>query len=426
MFVSISVAKIDAMKDSFGVHFYVRNERADQNGKVPIFLRITVNGRRAELSVQRRVHPTHWHGGSGRVIGFEPQQQELNQFLEEIRAKVYKLQAKYVSKNKPYTAKTIRDRFLGKDQKHRSLLELYQEHNEEIKELVGREFSSGAYLRHLRTRKHLRNFINKKYQQEDAYLRDIDLRFITQFEHYLKVKKIGNQNTITKYIVNLKKIIRIAYANDWISKDPFFHWKAKWAPVEREALTERELQLLIDTELHPKRLEQVRDIFLFCCFTGLSYSDVKNLSDQHIVLGIDGKRWINTRRAKTDAKSIIPLLPTAENILSKYQGKQPNKAMGLLLPVISNQKLNTYLKEIAILCEITKKLTFHLSRHTFATTITLSNGVPIESVSRMLGHRSLKTTQIYAKVVDRKIMEDMEQLRVKYNDYLPNKMKKLS
>lgn len=256
--------------------------------------------------------------------------------------------------------------------------------------------------------------INEEYNYDDIYVKEVDLKFINRFEHYLKTNlKSCGQNTVTKYVTNLKKIIRICYANDWISKDPFYHWKAKWKKVEREILSERELQILMETELPSQRLEQVRDIFIFCCFTGLSYIDVEKLSDNHIVLSIRGEKWIKINRSKTDTKSSVPLLPAAEKILKKYSSASHNIQNGLL-PVISNQKLNSYLKEIAVICKIDKKLTFHLSRHTFATTVTLANGVPIESVSKMLGHSSLKTTQIYAKVIDKKLMEDMRLVASKY------------
>ncbi len=219
---------------------------------------------------------------------------------------------------------------------------------------------------------------------------------------------------LTKYVVNFKKIMRIAFANNWVNKDPFYHWKAQWKKVEREALTETELRTMIEREFSIKRLEQVRDIFVFCCFTGLAYVDVQKLSLNHVVLRMDGDRWIKINRSKTDSRSNIPLLPAAEEILEKYQAYSKISDTGLLLPVISNQKTNAFLKEIAILCKIEKNLTFHLARHTFATTVTLANGIPIESVSKMLGHQSLKTTQIYAKVIDKKLSEDMNILRGKY------------
>ncbi len=402
------------MNTSFATIFYLRKSRKNQNGEAPIFLRITVDGQRAETSLRRKANIEQWSPQAGRVLGIKPLQKNLNRYLDEIQAKLYKIESQFVTEGTPYTAKMILNAFLGRDKKQKMVLELYQEHNDEIAELVGKEFSYGAFQRHIRTQRHLTAFIKKEYHCNDLPLKRIDLRFIKRFEHYLKTKNIGGQNTITKYVVNFKKIIRIAYAHDWIQKDPFYHWKAVWKPVEREALTERELQILMNKAFDLKRLNQVKDIFLFSCFTGLSFSDVQKLSDKDIVLGIKGDRWIKIYRTKTEVKSSVPLLPAAETILKKYEAIKISKNTPLLLPVISNVKTNAYLKEIGDLCRIKKKLTFHLARHTFATTVTLANGVPIESVSRMLGHRSLKTTQIYAKVVDRKLRDDMQKIRYKY------------
>jgi site-specific recombinase XerD len=208
--------------------------------------------------------------------------------------------------------------------------------------------------------------------------------------------------------------MRIAFANNWVGKDPFYHWKARWKKVERDVLTDKELRRLLKKRFPVKRLEQVRDIFAFCCFTGLAYVDVKKLSRDHIVKGMDGGQWIKINRSKTASRSNIPLLPAAEAILAKYSFWQEKNDEGLLLPVISNQKTNAFLKEIAILSKIQKNLTFHLARHTFATTVTLANGIPIESVSKMLGHQSLKTTQIYAKVIDKKLRQDMKLIEGKF------------
>ena len=320
----------------------------------------------------------------------------------------------WLPKRRPFNAELIKYKLLNKEQIHKTLLAIYDEHNNQIEQLIGLDYSYGAYRRHIRTRNHLAAFIKKEYKLADLFVKEVDLKFINRFHHYLKTKKIGNQNTITKYVVNFKKIMRIAFANNWVNKDPFYHWKAQWKKVEREALTETELCTMIEREFSIKRLEQVRDVFVFCCFTGLAYVDVQKLSDNHIVLRMDGDRWIKINRSKTDSRSNIPLLPVAEEILEKYQAYSKTSDTDLLLPVISNQKTNAFLKEIAILCKIEKNLTFHLARHTFATTVTLANGIPIESVSKMLGHQSLKTTQIYAKVIDKKLSEDMNILRGKY------------
>ena len=206
---------------------------------------------------------------------------------------------------------------------------------------------------------------------------------------------------------------RIAYANDWIDKDPFFNWKAKLKVVDREFLSEEEIQNIIKKVLHIPRLDLVRDVFIFSCYTGLSYVDVKKLSKDNIVRGIDGDYWIKTKRAKTDSTSNIPILSNANVIIQKYKNHPDIVNTNKVIPILSNQRVNAYLKEIADLCGITKNLTFHLARHTFATTVTLTNGVPIESVSKMLGHKSLKTTQHYAKILDRKVSDDMAMLKDK-------------
>ena len=228
------------------------------------------------------------------------------------------------------------------------------------------------------------------------------------------VRKCAN-NTAVKYIKNFHKIINICLANGWLTKDPFANYKSKVKEVIREYLTEREIQDLMEKELVSDRLELVRDIFIFSCFTGLAYIDVKQLSNDNIVLGIDGDKWINKNRQKTDTSSRIPILPTAQFIIDKYANHPVCVNEDKLLPIFSNQKMNAYLKEIATVCGINKELTFHIARHTFATTVTLSNGVPIETVSKMLGHTNLKTTQHYAKILDKKISEDMKILKDKFS-----------
>lgn len=400
--------------NSFSVLCYIRKSRLNQQGEADLFLRITVNYKRSEFSIQRKIRPEKWCSIKGRVKGSNPHSKALNHYIDELESKVYDIHSKLVIKKKPFTAETIKNKLLNKESINKTLLEVYDEHNGQIEQLLGLEYSYGAYRRHIRTRNHLADFVKKEYKIKDIFIEEVDLKFINRFNHYLKTKKVGNQNTVTKYVVNFKKIMRIAAANNWVNKDPFYHWKAKWKKVERDILTELELWSLIEQEFDILRLEQIRDIFVFACFTGLAYVDVKKLSVNHIVIGMDGKRWIKINRSKTDSRSVVPLLPTSEKILCKYKDHPLTKNNGLLLPVISNQKTNAFLKEIATICKIQKNLTFHLARHTFATTVTLANGVPIESVSKMLGHQSLKTTQIYAKVIDKKLMEDMEVVRAKF------------
>jgi site-specific recombinase XerD len=259
---------------------------------------------------------------------------------------------------------------------------------------------------------HVENYIKKEFKTSDIPVEEVDHKFISGFEYYLKTERKCGHNSAIKYITNFKKIIRIAFANEWIKKDPFSNWKGTLKIVDREFLSKEEIQLMIEKDLDNIRLDLVKDIFIFCCYTGLSYADVKKLSENDVVIGIDGNRWIKTNRTKTKVRSSIPILPTAEAIIEKYV-EHPDVNTKRLLPVLSNQKMNAYLKEIADLCGIHKNLTFHLARHTFATTVTLSNGVPIESVSKILGHKNLHTTQHYAKILDRKVSDDMAVLREK-------------
>ena len=294
------------------------------------------------------------------------------------------------------------------------ILEIFENHNLQMEKLIGKDYALGTSERYKTAKKHLSHYILHEYKVEDIPVKEINNKFIKGFEYYLKTVRNCAHNTTIKYITNFKKIVRIAYANDWIEKDPFFNWKATLKTVEREFLTQEEIQRLIDKDFTITRLNLVKDIFVFSCYTGLAYADVKELSKNNIVIGIDGTRWIKTTRKKTKTKSSIPLLPIAEIIIRKYEQHFDIINSDKILPILSNQKMNAYLKEIADLCEINKNLTFHLARHTFATTITLSNGVPIESVSKMLGHKSLKTTQHYAKVLDRKVSDDMMALKNKF------------
>lgn len=401
------------MQTRFSVLFYPRGNDIDKNGNAPIYLRITVDGKRSELSIKRKVLLTRWNSEGGRVRGTTADVRELNRYIDIIKFKIYKIHDTLSENQELVTADIIKNIYLGKGRKHKMLLEIFQTHNDKIERLVGKEFAPGTIERYKTAKKHVSDYINLEYKTKDIPVKDVDHKFISGLEYYLKTERRCAHNTAIKYVTNFKKIVRIAFANDWISKDPFLNWKAKLKIVEREFLTEEEIQKMVEKELHTERLDQVKDIFLFSCFTGLAYADVKKLSRNDIVLGIDSEKWIKIKRSKTDTRSSIPLLPTALEILDKYNDHPDVSNKGRLLPVLSNQKMNAYLKEIAILCKIHKNLTFHLARHTFATTVTLSNGVPIESVSKMLGHKSLRTTQHYAKILDSKVSDDMKILKAK-------------
>ena len=392
--------------------FYLRKSKSDSEGRAMIYLRITVKGKRSELSTRRKTYPHKWNASTSMVQGFSEDVRQLNAYLNKMRTDLYKQAEKLKDNDLPLTAVSLRDAFLGKDQKYKMLLEIFQEHNDRVDSLIGQDFATGTAERYRTAKSHLTEYIQNDYRKKDIPVKQVDHAFIMGFEYYLKTKRKCSHNTAIKYVVNFKKIVRIAYANGWIVKDPFVNWKVRLKIVEREFLTAEELQQLMDTTFQHQRLEHVRDCFVFCCFTGLAYADVKKLTHDDFVTGIDGELWINTKRTKTKTKSNIPVLPTALMILEKYEDS-PDLVNEKVLPVLTNQKMNAYLKEIADLSGIKKNMTTHLARHTFATTVTLSNGVSIESVSKMLGHKSLRTTQHYAKILNRKVSEDMMLLRKK-------------
>lgn len=400
-------------KNTFSILFYPKTSDSDKNGMSPLFLRITVDSKRVELSLKRKIKPKDWCPISNKVIGNGQHIDEINYHVDDLKVRIRRIQAEYVSQGQPYSAATLKNKLLNKGSRIKTVLSIYDDHNNNMQSLLGVEYTYSTYRRHIRTRNHLEKFIFHEYGGKDLFVTNVDLTFITGFEHYLKLNKAGSHNTIVKYVTNFKKIVRIALANNWMKTDPFLHWKARWKKTYREVLTETELRMLIEKDFTLNRLERARDVFIFCCFTGLSYADVKKLAPEN-VYNLGNQKWIRILRTKTKLPSAVPLLPIAEEILNKYSNPFSRDHRAQLLPVLSNQKMNQYLKEISELCGINKQMTFHLSRHTFATTVTLSNGVPIESVSRMLGHQSLRTTQIYAKVIDRKLQENMEAIQDLY------------
>lgn len=402
------------MNNTFSLLFYIKKSKADSAGRANIYLRITLDGQRAELSIRRKIPIAFWNSRTNMALGKSKESQEINRYINIIQNKIYSIEQQLISNDVLVSARTLRDVYLGKDSEKQLILEIFDDHNKKAQELIGRDFAKGTIERYKTARKHVADFITKEYKIKDLPIQKVNHKFITNFEFYLKTIRKCQHNTAIKYITNFKKIIRIAHANDWIDKDPFLNWKSKLKIVEREFLTKEEIQSIIDRKLKIERLDQVRDIFIFCCFTGLAYADVKKLTKKDIVIGVDGEQWIKNKRKKTDVKSNIPILPIAQIIIEKYKDDSRLINKDLVLPVLSNQKMNAYIKEIADLCGITKNLTFHLARHTFATTVTLSNGVPIESVSKMLGHTSLKTTQHYAKILDMKVGKDMAILKSKF------------
>ena len=387
---------------------------------MPIYMRITVSGKRADISVGRDCDPAKWNNHAGRAIGTKEEIKALNNYLDSLQTKLRNAHQVLIDSNQQVTTENLHNQFSGKNQKSRFLMELFKEHNAKVKALIGNGFEPNTLKGYNTSEKHLTGFLQEKYGKTDIEISQLNHAFITDFEFYLKANCKITGVSAAKYIKHLKKIVNHCIANGWLKQNPFINFKSTAKAKERTFLTQQELDnIAISKKITIERLKQVRDIFVFCCYTGLSYADVQKLKRNEIGIGMDGEQWIFTSRQKTATSSRIPLLPVALEILNRYQDHPQCENKDLLLPVLSNQKMNAYLKEIADLSDVLKHLTFHLARHTFATTVTLSNNVPIETVSKMLGHTNIKTTQHYAKILDLKVSNDMAKLKKKYSNVKP-------
>jgi site-specific recombinase XerD len=400
------------MDNKISILFYSRISLKNKNNLVPIYLRITIDGKRIEQSINRTVELSKWSNKAGKMKGSHAEARAFNSFLDAIRNKVHAAEREMVQDGKVITFETFKEKWLGANEKPFMLIEIFKQHNDQIKELVGKDYSPATYQRYVTSKDHTQSFLKWKYKIDDIDIKKLNYEFINDYAFWLKAKRNCNHNTAMKYLANFKKVVLLCIKNGWLQKDPFIGFKLTKKEVERPFLTENELQEMALKEFKTERLSLVRDIFLFSCYTGLAYADVKKLKRTEIGVGVDCEQWIFTKRQKTNTSSRIPLLPTSLLLLDKYK-HHPQCENGKLLPVLSNQKMNSYLKEIADACGISKVLTFHIARHTFATTVTLSNGVPIETVSKMLGHKNIRTTQHYAKILDIKVSEDMKALKSK-------------
>lgn len=401
------------MKHKMSILFYAKSSKSSKNGLTPIYLRITIDGIRIELSTSKFIESSKWNSISGRVKGNTEEARTLNGYLDIMKTKILETEKFMINNDLEINAQTFKNKFLGIEERKRMLIPIFEVHNHRMKELLGKEFANNTYKKYETSLKHTKEFLQFQYRIDDINISKIDISLINDYDFYLRNTKNCNNNSTIKYMRNFGKIVKQCYANGWIDRDPFLNYKGKVKEVERMFLSEQELQTIINKDLTTNRLSLVRDIFVFSCFTGLAYIDVCNLTKSNVSIGIDGDKWIFTHRQKTESASRIPLLPVALMTIDKYANHPQCVNQQKLLPILSNQKMNAYLKEIADLCGIEKELTFHIARHTFATTVTLTNGVPIETVSKMLGHNSLRSTQHYAKILDKRVSDDMAILKQK-------------
>lgn len=394
------------VRSSFAILFFIRESRVRKDGTASIEIVLTVNGERCAFSTGKRVKSCNWDKTKQQVKGKDEEAQSLNNYLKAIKAKIYQKEAELLDRGFIVTAELLRDAYFDKVEslKEKTLFEVFEEHNREQEKLVGNGVSKATYWISVYTVRLLKEFIQQKYKREDLYLRELNLNFIQSFHTFLRIDKGMAQNSSTKHLKLLKKIINLAVANSYMTTNPFITYKIEREPVEIDFLDEEELRKIINFDTPLPRLERAKDMFLFGCFTGLSYIDIKTLAPEHFEKDNTGRIWIKKRRVKTGVLSRIPLLPIAKLILDKYRGGEK------LLPIQDPADINKYLKDIAILCDIKKRITFHTSRHTFASTVTLANNISLEVVSKMLGHTNTRMTNHYAKLIDKCIGEQMDKL----------------
>ena len=381
--------------------------KPNKSGRVPILMQLTIGQQTCHISTKQNILPEKW--GDGKPIGHTREDQAITAVLEEIRTKAYNKFLQLQAQNINVTPERLKQALLGKDQvQPRGYVEIFDQWLVEYSKMVGITTSKRTLDKYILVRNRLQDYIASQLGVKDISLEEVTPKFLSNFDNYLRVEYNMANNHAMKIRQKLRTIYKVAIDNGWVSKNPFSTVKIHFDPVERDVLTKSELAALIQTDMIFDRLEKMRDIFVFACFTGLAHCDVAGLTKENIITDEAGQVWLKTHRQKTSEVVDIPLLEIPQLIIKKYQGMK--ELNGKLLPTLTNSCSNLYLKEVAVRCGINKTLTFHMARHTFATTVTLSNGVPIESVAKMLGHRNIRTTQIYAKIIKDKLAEDMSKL----------------
>lgn len=399
------------MENNLKIHFYLKTGKLNAKGQAPIYLRMTLNSQRAEISINQSVSPDSWNCHTERVKGNREETRIMNNYLDSVYNKVNQHFNERIRQEEYFNVDDLKNDVIGKGPAKKTLVQAYEESIKLMKLEEGSKYVSHTIQVYEINLVRLKEFIRNEYQVQDIALEKLKYQFMQRYEIFLRTKYYYQHNTVMKCLKQLKKVIHQAMAFGNLNKDPFSDYVTSYKETYRGFLTQAELDIMEKKELKIERLSIVRDLFLFMCYTGLSYADLARLTPADISTGIDGGKWIIGERNKTGIRFSVPLLPKAMEIMEKYQDHPEKVVKNTILPIRSNQRLNSYLQEIADICGIEKNLTCHIARHTFATTITLTNGVPIETVSKMLGHKNLQTTQIYSKVIDKKISEDMEDLR---------------
>lgn len=396
------------MKSTFSIIFYLKRQVVKKDGTVPVMGRITVDGTQAQFSCKVTANPDLWDTKGGRMKGKSAMALEVNRKLDKMRVSINKNYQEIMDRDSFVTAEKVKNALLGLEYRCQTLMKVYRQFNEDYEKLYKTGMRSrSSYRKYLCVYRHLLEFLNTRFHVNDIALKELTPAFISDFEAFLRTDKHICENSLSIYMLPLRSMVFKAMDNGWLTRDPFREYKVPKVEITRGFLTKEEIHLLMNVELKRKTMQLIRDLYLFCCFTGLAFADLKNLKEEHIQTFFDDSEWIVINRQKTGVRATIKLLDYPKSIMEKYRGLC---ADGRIFPVPCYSDCRGILLRIAKRCGITKHLTWHMSRHTMATEICLTNGVPIETVSSILGHKNIKTTQIYAKITKEKLNKDMDQL----------------
>ena len=394
----------------FSILFFIKRTKLLKNGEAPVRVRVTYDKLYVEIQLKRSIKVTLWSQEKERAIGKDRNSVELNHYIDGLRVKFYQIYQDLELEGKLISARSIVNRYQGKDDSTKTLYNVFKEHNENCRKLIGTDYAEITIRRYDNCLKYLMELVKYTHKQDDILLREVNGELVRKFDLYLKTEKSCAQNTVIRYMKCFKKVINLAIANEWLAKNPFAGIKFHEVAVNKEFLTQAELNKIINRDFEIGRLELVRDVFIFCVYTGLAFIDVYNLRSKHLSEDSSGNLWIMKSREKTKNMCNIPLLSIPKQIIEKYKDNPYCLEKGVLLPVLCNQKMNSYLKEIADFCGIKKNLTMHTARHTFATVIALANNVSLPNVAKMLGHSSIRMTQHYAKVMNSSVLREMQRV----------------
>lgn len=399
-------------RHTYSVNFSASPSKARKTGLMPIFVTIRQNGERVTFTTGKYIHPNEWDAVKQKAKGKSETAQAINTYLLQLRNKIYRKELELMDRGYIVNPSTLRDACLEKVEsiQSKSLCQIFQEYIDDARKSIGIDVKKDTVYSYERTYDLLKDYMKVTYKRNDFALQELNLSFIDKFNVYLRSELEHKKNTAVKHLRCLMRVVNVAVANRHLSFDPFLNFKAQREICERVFLTEEELRILINKDFRIKRLERVRDLFVFCCFTGLSYSDVKTLTPEHFETDTHGRIWIKKKRVKTGVLFRVPLLPIPKLILEKYKGGDK------LLPVVDLSSMDAYLKEIAELCGINKNISSHTARFTFATTVTITNRISLEVVSKMMGHTNTRMTSHYAKIIDKYIGEEMDRLNELYEE----------